>query len=63
MSWSSRAVGRTENPGGLVVLWWIQSVPLVEIGLTDLTKSGGAMAPPRDDTLGSNSQRLQQSIC
>ena len=28
-----------------VVIRWAQYVPLVEIGLTDLPKSGGAMAP------------------
>ena len=42
--WDFRAVGRSENPG--VVIRWASSVPLVEIGLTDLPKSGGAMAPP-----------------
>ena len=29
--------------GGQVVMWWAQFAPLVEIGLTDLPKSGGAM--------------------
>ena len=41
---SNRAVGRSENPGVPVVI--------VEIGLTDLPKSGCAMAhpgTPRDD--------------
>ena len=42
-----RAVGRSENPGGgaicnLVGIIW----PPVEIGLTDLPKSGGAVPPP-----------------
>ena len=37
----SRAVARSENPGGLVVLGE-ENVPLlVEIGLTDLPKTGG----------------------
>ena len=36
-----RAVGRSENPGVPVVM-----LLLVEIGLTDLPKSGGTMAPP-----------------
>ena len=42
----SRAVARSENPGGLVVLGGDNVSPLVEIGLTDLPKTGGAMAPP-----------------
>jgi hypothetical protein len=41
-----RAVGRSENPGVPVVIRWAKSVPLVEIGWTDLPKSGGAMATP-----------------
>ena len=36
-----RAVARSENPGGHVVLGGDNVPPLVEIGLTDLTKSGG----------------------
>ena len=36
----SRAVGRSENPGVPVVIRWALSVPLVEIGLNDLPKSG-----------------------
>ena len=41
-----RAVGRSENPG-VPVLFGGHNLPLlVEIGLTDLLKSGGAMAPP-----------------
>ena len=39
-----RDVGRSENPGVPVVIRWAQYVPQVEIGLTDLPKSGGAMA-------------------
>ena len=41
------AVGRSENPG-VPVLFGGHNLPppLVEIGLTDLPKSGGA---PRDD--------------
>ena len=42
----SRAVARSENPGGLVVLGGDNVSPLVEIGLTDPPKSGGAYAPP-----------------
>ena len=41
-----RAVGRSDNPGGPVVMWGHNLPSLVEIGLTDLPKSGGAMAPP-----------------
>ena len=37
---SIRAVGRSENPGVPVVIRWAKSAPLVEIGLTDLPKSG-----------------------
>ena len=39
-----RAVARSENPGGHIVLGGDNVPPLVEIGLTDLSKSGGA--PP-----------------
>ena len=41
-----RAVARSENPGGHIVLDGNNVPPLVEIGLTDLSKSGGAQAPP-----------------
>ena len=41
-----RAVGRSENPGVPVVFGGHNLPPLVEIGLTDLPKTGGAMAPP-----------------
>ena len=41
-----RAVARSVNPGGLVVLGGDNVPPLVEIGLTDLPKTGGAKAPP-----------------
>ena len=47
-----RAVGRSENPGVPVLFGGHNLPPLVEIGLTALPKSGGAMAPPgtpRDD--------------
>ena len=40
-----RAFARSKNPGGLVVLGGDNVPPLVEIGLTDLTKTGGAKAP------------------
>ena len=42
----TRAVARSENPGGHIVLGGDNVPPLVEIGLTDLSKSGGAQAPP-----------------
>ena len=41
-----RAVARSENPGGHIVLGGDNVPALVEIGLTDLSKSGGAQAPP-----------------
>ena len=41
-----RAVGRSENPGVPVLFSGHKLPPLVEIGLTDLPKFGGAMAPP-----------------
>ena len=47
----SRAVARSKNPGGLVVLGGDNVPPLVEIGLTDPPKSGGAAAPPLPPTL------------
>ena len=37
-----RAVARSEKQGGLVVLGRENVPPLVEIGLTDLPKTGGA---------------------
>ena len=42
----NRAVGSSENPGVPVLYRGHNLSPLVEIGLTDLPKSGGAMAPP-----------------
>ena len=41
-----RAVARSENLGGYVILGGDNVPPLVEIGLTDLTKSGGGHGPP-----------------
>ena len=41
-----RAVARSENPGGHVVLGGDNVPSLVEIGLADLPKSGGARSPP-----------------
>ena len=41
-----RAVGKSENPGVPVLLGGHNLPFLVEMGLTDLPKSGGAMAPP-----------------
>ena len=41
-----RAVARSENLGGHIVMGGDNVPPLVEIGLTDLPKSGGARAPP-----------------
>ena len=42
----NRAVGRPENPEIPGLFGGHNLPPLVEIGLTDLPKSGGAMAPP-----------------
>ena len=42
----NRAVARSEFPGGLIVLGGENVPPLVEIGLTDLPKTGGAKALP-----------------
>ena len=41
-----RAVGGSENSGVPVLFGGHNLPPLVEIGLTDLPKFGGAMAPP-----------------
>ena len=41
-----RAVGRSENPGMPVLFGGHNLFPLVEIGSTDLPKTGSAMAPP-----------------
>ena len=43
---NSRDAPRVKNPGGQVVLGGDNVSPLVEIGLTDPPKSGGAAAPP-----------------
>ena len=42
---TTRDIGRAENPGCQYCLVGI-ICPLVEIGLTDVPKSGVAMAPP-----------------
>ena len=34
------------NPGGLAVMWWAYSAPLVVIGLTELPNYGWAKAQP-----------------
>ena len=39
------AIGRSENSGGQVVIWWAKSASLVWIGLTDLLKSERAITP------------------
>ena len=41
-----RAVARFENPEGRTVLGGDNVPSLLEIGLTDLSKSGGVRAPP-----------------
>ena len=40
------ALGRSENPGVPVIYGLGIIYPLVEKGLTELSESGGAMAPP-----------------
>jgi hypothetical protein len=45
-----RAVGRSENPGVPVLFGGYNLLHVVEIGLTDLPKSGGAMAAPLGTT-------------
>ena len=42
----TRAVARSEIPGGLVVLGGDNVSSLVKIGLADLPNIGGAKAPP-----------------
>ena len=43
---NARAVGRSKNPGVPVLFGGLNLPHLVEIELTDLPKSRGAMAPP-----------------
>ena len=43
---NTRAVRRSENPGVPVLFVGHNLLPLVEIVLTDLPKSRGAMTPP-----------------
>jgi hypothetical protein len=56
-----RAVGRIENPGVPVLFGGHNPPPLVEIGLTDLPKSGGAChgtpGTPGDDISGDGQPR------
>ena len=47
----SRAVGGSENLEVPVLFGGDNLPPLVEIGLSDLPKSGGAMAPPKTTPL------------
>ena len=42
--YKNRAVGRSENTGVPLVIRWAQSVPLAEIGLIDLPKSGAIVS-------------------
>ena len=51
-----RAVGRSENPGVPVLFGRHNLPPLVEIGLTDQPKSGGAMAPTAPTNLVNESK-------
>ena len=47
LSQVSIKAGPSQGPGGHVVLGGDNVPPLVEIGLTDLPKTGGAYAPHR----------------
>ena len=65
---SVRAVGRSENPGVPVVMWGhnLPSALLVEIGLTDMPKFEGAMAPlapTRTTGLSVNHERRVHVAC
>ena len=59
-----RAVARSENPGGLVVLGGDNVFPMVEIGLTDLLKTGGLKSPqPPPLTMGLTTlDRCQENV-
>ena len=48
-SWQGRRKVRKIQGGTYIVMWWVLSVPLVEIGLTGLPKTGGMVPqrPPR----------------
>ena len=46
LTYGGRAVARSENQGGHIVPGGDNVSPLVEIGLTDLSKSGGAHIRP-----------------
>ena len=50
-SFINRAIGRSENPGPVVIWWAYSRLLLVDIGLTDLPKSGDAMALPARTSL------------
>ena len=49
---SDRAVARSENPGGLVVMGGDNVPTLVEIGWIDLPKTGRTKTPPQPPHLG-----------
>ena len=46
--------------GGAVLMWWAQSAPLVETGLTDLPKSGVIAPPPPPAPHDSNSPEVTE---
>ena len=58
MARASRAVGKSENPGVPLLFAGHNLPPLVEIGLTDLPKSEGAMA----DHQSTKSKQFQNGI-
>ena len=53
-SFMTRAVGRSENPGVPVLFGGHNLPPLVEIGLTDLPKSGDAGGAREDRPMSWN---------
>ena len=57
----NRAVARSENLGVHEILGGDNVPPLVEIGLTDLTKSGGARSPPAPP-LATGLQRFNKKV-
>ena len=56
-----RHAARIKNPGGQVVLGGDNVSPLVEIGLTDPPKSGGAAAPPASHLAACLHTRINKS--
>ena len=51
------------NPGGLAVMWWAKSAPLVVIGLTELPNSGWAKAHPAHSLAAALLSETQKAKC